>query len=57
MKKASQFEHYKEYEMKDSVYFEGVVVICRFLARDDEDAELYKNKIRSRSVRNNRDDN
>jgi hypothetical protein len=53
MKKSKQFEHYKEYEMKDSVYFEGVVVICRFLAKDDEDAELYKNKVRSRSAKNN----
>jgi|TARA_R110000824_G_scaffold15680_4_gene65846 hypothetical protein len=53
MKKSKQFEHYKEYEMKDSVYFEGVVVICRFLAKDDEDAELYKNKVRSGSAKNN----
>ncbi len=53
MKKSKQFEHYKEYEMKDSVYFEGAVVICRFLAKDDDDAFLYKNKVRSKRVGNN----
>ena len=43
-----QFEHYKKYEIK-----EGVVTICRFFAKDDKDAELYINKVRSKSDRNN----
>ena len=53
-----QFEHYKKYEIK-----EGGIIMCRFFAEDDKDAQLYRNKVmyqqllqltlRSKSVRNN----
>jgi hypothetical protein len=48
MKKNKQFKNYKKYAVK-----EGVITICNFFARDNSDAELYINKVRSNSVRNN----
>jgi|TARA_R100001530_G_scaffold129647_1_gene100090 hypothetical protein len=48
MKINKQFENYKKYAVK-----EGVITVCRFFAKDDSDAELYKNKVRSKRVRNN----
>jgi hypothetical protein len=48
MKQNKQFKDYKKYAVK-----EGVITMCNFFARDDSDAKLYINKVRSKRVRNN----
>lgn len=45
--KKSQFKDYKKFRI-----LKGVVTQCTFLARDEEDAELYIDKVREKNAEN-----